>query len=73
MLNSRKKIFFSEHSVEKPNNAKFFVYHGVTREYPATPKVTLERVDTRLRSYVATRLWATRLRGYVASHTKNEA
>ena len=43
---------------------------GVTGEYPATPKVTLERVDAWLRSYVATQLRgyaATRLCGYVAT------
>ena len=45
-------------------------YLGVTREYPTTPKVTLERVDTWLRSYVAAQLRgyaATRLRGYAAT------
>ena len=62
---------------------------GVTGEYPATPKVTLERVDAWLRSYVATQLrgyaatWlylAMRLRSYGATwlcsyvaHTKNKA
>ena len=49
-------------------------YLGVlAREYPATPKVTLERVDTWLRRYkmVNTRLntiGATWLRGYAATH-----
>ena len=30
---------------------KSYGYFGVTREYPATRKVTLERKDTRLRRY----------------------
>ena len=41
---------------------------GLTREYPATPKVILKRVATWLRGYVAT--W---LRGYVATWLRGYA